>query len=589
MVLYFVLFVKSCIDFELNLRYKPTSMGDPRERAVLTPLSDRTTLNPLIPAGPQDWQSDQFRNQVQAYINEAPEQPFFNRTDIMRATGRADNYTSPGIQATILDMHQKFGGYKGNGAKISHIRLTREGFVEACRLIGPRDNSRADNGRRGAMVKYHEGQDVVLQPQRRWGTYGRKKGVVFSVEPRPKREPSTNTPKKPTQEELASQVDRFIAENRLVFYSMADVTRATGRRPGATRTLRRIIRGMLTENGITTLRNPKIPEGIFRAACLTVGAPDPRISEARKRYWEEKGLKPKVQLDHSVIRELRRRGQRPTEQQIQMHTRVVSATLDGLLRGRDDVLPRDFISNLVRFFGGKPGGYYFLSDIFVSTGRSAGGNPDLRQRAVEILEENGIRREWKTGPLPVPLQLALSICLEMGPRHDPKVRTKPPVDPRPKIPHEPKGVANPPQEKDKITKETQIFPKPQVDEFKEEGPFTLDIHKTFGLAAILRATLNQAILGKYEVVISNELMRKINAVAEPIAQDRRKMGNRAPDLELEVLPEVFQYLLSFAEGNREVFFRENPPDRRLLLQPFAQLSPERLTAMIHDLYNQYMS
>ncbi len=144
-----------------------------------------------------------------------------------------------------------------------------------------------------------------------------------------------------------------------------------------------------------------------------------------------------------------------------------------------------------------------------------------------------------------------------------------------------------PQEKPtggSLPKEQQIFPG------KEEGSKqVLDNHKILGLAVILRAPIYMPILQRHRVAINATTLKIINDIADPIRRERQKMGAKALDLEIEVLPELFQDLLDFAAGDREAFLARNSRDACTLLALLRHLNREELVSLLHDLYNRYMS
>lgn len=218
-------------------------------------------------------------------------------------------------------------------------------------------------------------------------------------------------------EELLIRIDNFITQHKEP-YSIADamriVNRAKSARPPAH--LRPLIRAILLEDGITTNFHPQITQGTLRKICLAVGEPNPKISEASRRYWQEKGLEEKPRLDEGEREVLRARKWQATNTPLPEEIERVQAIIDEALKDNKKDPQSQFVTKVRTFFLNSPREQYLLSDLFEAIGKTRNSSEDLRKRVTAGVAELGIQRVWKTAPLLVPLRLAIVACLETTPK-----------------------------------------------------------------------------------------------------------------------------------------------------------------------------
>ncbi|MBI2430973.1 MAG: hypothetical protein HYV39_03085 [Candidatus Levybacteria bacterium] len=219
--------------------------------------------------------------------------------------------------------------------------------------------------------------------------------------------------------ELLDKIDSFVAEHREP-YSIADAMRILGRghRGRPPFKLKPLIREILVKDGITTLYHPEITEGTLRKICLAVGLPDPKMSEAIKKYWRKKGTKEKPYFGGFGQEELKALRSRKANHDISTKLSAenapkVQTIIDDTIQNNEREIPQTLVELVRAFFENNPREHYLLSDLFDAAGKTRIGSGKIK-RVAEMIEAAGIKRAWKTAPLLLPMPLAVAVTFEIG-------------------------------------------------------------------------------------------------------------------------------------------------------------------------------
>lgn len=382
-------------------------------------------------------------------------------------------------------------------------------------------------------------------------------------------------------EELSARVDNFVATHKEP-YSIADAMRALGRassaRPPAY--IRPRIREILTADGVTSFFHPEITEETFRRICLVVGLPDPKMSEARKRYWQERGTEEKPKLNEQAREALHaRREKRDIDvKPLPEDAATVQLIIEDSLQNSGKEIPQALVAHVRTFFVNNPRDYYLLNDLLEVIGITRRVHKAARRKTVKILEDQGLVRAWKTAPLLVPLPMAISACLEMISPQPKKEKAA-----NPKV-VEAKNKRQKQQKKEVKTAKQLSSTEPakiEKETATENRLPAFDRHDVFGLGILFRGRAE--VFEQFGIQLDEQDETIINRIIDPIIIERRKMGDAAPSLDEVIIPSLKEKLAAFSTGDRVAIMNQCSEEMRRLLRHIRGLHSADLESLLRAL------
>jgi len=100
----------------------------------------------------------------------------------------------------------------------------------------------------------------------------------------------------------------------------------------------------------------------------------------------------------------------------------------------------------------------------------------------------------------------------------------------------------------------------------------------FGLGVFMRGRPD--IFEKHGVQFRTADIELINNIVDPIIYERRQMGDKAPDLDRDIIPSFKKKLRAFALGNRKAIIAQSPMEVRPLLERLKDLPTPKLKSLI---------